>query len=216
MSLINLLQQILNLEDILLHEVEAITYSTLCQPLQDHINTPAHIFLFAGLLRPSEFQLAVYPYFHGFLLVELVPFGLRAEEDHRFFDPEGAVLFREVAEGIDQRAAKAFSRSVFLLVQILSELLVLVLYEHLVAVHFAGAASLGILAEVDQLDDVGVVDVGPAHELRVAGDHFLFGGVVEAVLIDEFLGDGVAIGVVIEFEPILDHEAGFLLETVAH
>lgn len=91
-----------------------------------------------------------------------------------------------------------------------------VLDEDLMAVLLAGAASSHILAEVDEFDDVGVVDVGPAHELRVAGDHFLLSAVVEVVLVDEFFGDGVAIGVVIEFDPVLDHQAGFLLETVPH
>lgn len=213
---VDLLQQALHLKDVLLHEAEAIAYAALRQPLQDRIDTPAHIFLFAGLLGLNQLQPAVYPHFDCFLLVVLVPLGLRAEEDQALFGPEEAVLFGEEGEGVDEGAAEAVARGALAVPEILFELHGLVFDEYLVAVGVGGAAVVGILCEVDEFDDVGVVDVGPGHELGVAEDHLFLGVVFEAVLVDEFVGDCVAVGVVIDFEPVLDHEAGFLLQTVPH
>lgn len=41
--------------------------------------------------------------------MELVPLGLRAEEDHGLFDLEEAVLFWEMVEGIDKGATEALA-----------------------------------------------------------------------------------------------------------
>lgn len=92
----------------------------------------------------------------------------------------------------------------------------LVFHEDLMPVLLSSATSSLILTEVDKFNDIRMIDVSPAHKLSMAADHFLFSAVVEVILIDEFFCDGVAIWVVIEFEPVLDHKTWFLLETVAH
>lgn len=80
--------------------------------------------------------------------------------------------------------------------------------EHFVPVEFVSAeALLGILAKVYEFDDIWMVYVGPAYKLGMIGLHLVLRGVLDSILVDEFLRDGIAICGVVDLHPVLDQKA---------
>jgi hypothetical protein len=138
------------------------------------------------------------------------------------------IFLRKIVEGISDWATKTIANVLIIFIMIivaimegaakvLRKLLILMFNKYLVTISLIDAAFLFVvLAEVDEFDDIRVSDVGPIDEMCVISLHLVFCSVLDLMLIDEFLRNGVAISVPVHFQPVLHDQTRFLWQAISH